>query len=136
MPGALMGTVYANWVYMPTLNFIYITSFVLHGLMVIYPLLSLTAGDHRPSVRWLPACFGFLATVSVPVYFFNLRFDTNFMFLAEPSPGSPLELFEQWFGNPGYLLGFVIMIAIVWAVMYVPFAIRSAAKRNKMKTTR
>lgn len=131
MPGALMGTLYANWVYMPTLNFIYITSFALHGLMVIYPLLALTGGDHRPSLRWLPACFGFLAAVSVPVYFFNLRYGTNFMFLAQPSPGSPLELFEQWFGNPGYLLGFVIMIAIVWAVMYAPFVIMGARDKRR-----
>lgn len=132
MPGALMGAVYANWVHMPTFNFIYITGFVLHGLMVIYPFLGLTSGDFRPSVRRLPLCFAFLAVVSVPVYFFNMRFGTNFMFLAKPSPGSPLVMFEQWFGNPGYLLGFVIMIAVVWAVMYVPFVILQA--RNKTKT--
>ncbi len=130
MPGALMGTIYANWTYMPTFNFIYITSFVLHGLMVIYPLLALTGGDYRPSVRWLPACFGFLAAVSVPVYFFNMHFGTNYMFLSRPSPGSPLELFEQWFGNPGYLLGFVIMIAILWTVMYAPFVILSAREKR------
>ena len=128
MPGALMGTLYANWVYMPTWNFIFITSFVIHGLMVIYPLLALTGGDHRPDIRRLPWCFGFLAAVSVPVYFFNRHFGTNYMFLSRPSPGSPLELFERWFGNHGYLLGFVIMIAIVWTVMYLPFILSGKKK--------
>ena len=122
MPGAAMGLIYANWLYLPAVSFISITSFLFHSIMVIYPLLALAGGDHRPSLKWLPACFGFLAAVSVPVFLFNRHFGTNYMFLSRPSPGSPLELFEQWFGNPGYLLGFVIMIAILWAVMYMPFA--------------
>lgn len=121
MPGALMGMLFADWIDTPVLNFLHISCSVFHGLMIIYPLLSLTSGDFRPNARRLPLCFGFLAAVSVPVYFFNRSFGTNFMFLSEPSPGSPLVWFEQWLGNPGYLLGFVIMIAIVWAVMYIPF---------------
>ncbi len=133
MPGALMGVLYANWGTLPLLNYISITSFFLHGMMVIYPLLAITGGDHRPSPRRLPWCFGFLAAVSVPVYFFNRHFGTNYMFLAEPSPGSPLEWFETWFGNPGYLLGFVIMIAIVWAAMYFPFIIVEAKERSLKK---
>lgn len=135
MPGALMGVLYANWGNMPLGSYISITSFVLHGIMIIYPLLAITGGDHRPSPRRLPWCFGFLAAVSVPVYFFNRHFGTNYMFLAKPSAGSPLELFEKWFGNPGYLLGFVIMIAIVWAVMYLPFALIEAKERRLKKAS-
>lgn len=123
MPGALMGLLFANWTHLPAFNFIHITSFLFHSIMVVYPLLVIAGGEHRPSLRRLPMCFGFLVAVSVPVYFFNKHFGTNYMFLNKPSPGSPLEWFENWFGNPGYLLGFVIMIAIVWTVMYVPFAV-------------
>jgi len=133
MPGALMGVLYANWGTLPLLNYISITSFFLHGMMVIYPLLAITSGDHRPSTRRLLWCFGFLAVISVPVYFFNRHFGTNYMFLAEPSPGSPLEWFENWFGNPGYLLGFVIMIAIVWTIMYFPFAVVEAKEKRLKK---
>ncbi len=128
MPGALVGMLYANWTAYPFFTLIHITSFVLHGLMVVYPLLAVTGGDHRPHLRRLPLCFAFLAVVSVPVYFFNRRFGTNYMFLSEPSPGSPLEWFEDWFGNPGYLFGFVIMIALVWLIMYLPFALTEKKK--------
>ncbi len=123
MPGALMGLLYANWGNLPLWNYISITSFIFHGMMIIYPLLYLTAGQHRPSPKRLPLCFGFLCAVSLPVYFFNRHFGTNYMFLAAPSAGSPLVWFEKLFGNPGYLLGFVIMIAILWAVMYLPFGL-------------
>jgi len=130
MPGALLGILYANWGNLPLLSFISITSFVLHAMLVIYPLFAITGGDHRPSPRRILWCFGFLLAVSVPVYFFNMHFGTNYMFLAEPSPGSPLEMFENWFGNPGYLLGFVIMIAIVWVLMYLPFGIIEAREKR------
>lgn len=123
MPGAAIGMLYANWTAYPVFSLIHITSFVLHGIMVIYPLLALTSGDHRPSLRRMPWCFGFLLAVSIPVYFFNRHFGTNYMFLSRPSPGSPLEWFEALLGNPGYLLGFAVMIAIVWLIMYLPFAL-------------
>ena len=136
MPGALMGLLYANWTNLPTFNFISITSFLLHSIMVIYPLLALTSGEHRPSLRRMPMCFGFLAAVSIPVYFFNKHFRTNYMFLNRPSPGSPLEWFEKWLGNPGYLLGFVIMIALLWTVMYAPFVlVERGGRRERSEQT-
>lgn len=131
MPGALMGILFANWTGYPIFSMIHITSFLLHGMMIIYPLLALTGGDHRPSLKRLPACFGFLLAVAIPVYFFNRHFRTNYMFLRYPSPGSPLEWCEKLLGNPGYLLGFAVMIAAVWALMYAPFVIADCVRRKR-----
>ena len=54
--------------------------------------------------------------MAIPVYGINLLFDTNFMFLMRADTGNPLKVFEQIFGS--HLVGYLILIPIVFAVMY------------------
>ncbi|MBQ4313759.1 MAG: TIGR02206 family membrane protein [Clostridia bacterium] len=134
MPGALAALVFPNWTTTPICNFFHVHSFLIHALLVIYPIMIIAAGEHRPSVKRLPKCLGFLVAAGIPIYFLNKLIDTNFMFLNWPSEGSPLVWFEGLFGNPGYLLGFPILIALVWLVLYTPFVIAdviSAKKREQ-----
>ena len=44
-----------------------------------------------------------------------------FEIVKEKTGKDPLETFEQWFGNPGYLIGFFGLVFIVWVIMYIPF---------------
>ena len=83
-------------------------------------------GDLRPEARQLPKCLGILVCCAVPVALFNRFFGTNYMFLSWPSPGSPLEWFASFLGRPGYLLGYLPMLALVWLILYLPFARRKA----------
>ena len=81
----------------------------------------LTAGgDVVPDEKRLPKCFACLACTAAVLYVFNQCFGTNYMFLAYPSPGSPLEFFAAKLGNPGYIAGYLPIIAAVWLLLYLP----------------
>ena len=135
MPGAFMALVTPNWNVFPAFSFYIMCCYLLHGLLVIYPLMLLIGGDFRPTLRRLPLVVLFLVAVSVPVYFFDVRFGRNFMFLRWPPSGTPLVWFEEWLGNPGYLVGFLVIAAALWLVLYAPFTIADAVKRRRVLQT-
>ena len=120
-PGALFALLFPDWTACPPFAYHSIVAFTVHSLIVAYPLMQVCGGELRPDVRKLPRCFGILLALAVPVYLFNLHFRTNYMFLRYPSPGSPLEWFAALLGNPGYLLGYLPMTALVWGLLYLPF---------------
>lgn len=120
-PGALFALLFPDWTACPPFAYHSIVAFTVHTLLVVYPLMQVCGGDLRPSPRELPRCFGILLALAVPVYLFDCVFHTNYMFLRNPSPGSPLEWFASLLGNPGYLLGYLPMTAAVWGLLYLPF---------------
>lgn len=120
MPGAACAILFPDWSYYPALSFMSFSSFGLHMLIVAYVLMQALSGDIRPDIRRSPACLGIMLGLAAPVYIFDRLTDTNYMFLNWPSPGSPLELFA-FLGRPGYLLGYIPLIAAVWALLYLPF---------------
>lgn len=124
MPGAAAALLFPNWNAYPPLCFYALHSQIIHTLLAGYVVMLLASGDLRPSAKRLWCCAVFLLAVAPPLYFLNHRLDTNFMFLNWPSPGSPLVFFEKLFGTPGYLLGYPIMMAVAWTLMYLPFALR------------
>ena len=85
----------------------------------------------KPKIKNMPKCIGLLVAMAIPIYFINLKFGTNFMFLMRPDSGNPLELFEKLLGN--HLWGFPILLPVVMFIMYLPLAIINA-KGNKKKT--
>ena len=131
LPGALAALLFPDWLRYPLCSFQSIHSFTIHILLITYPIMKLPCGELRPDWKKLPRCFLLLVCVAAPVYVFNKVFGTNFMFLNWPSAGSPLELFAQWLGNPGYLLGLAALFPLVWSVMYLPWIISDAVKRKK-----
>lgn len=128
MPGAACALLFPDWVRYPVFNFLSINSFFVHILLTAYPMMLFFGGKIRPRARRLPFCFLFLVIISVPIYFFDKRIDANFLFLNWPSPGSPLVWFEKWLGNPGYILGYVPMAAVVWTALYLPVELRRRQK--------
>lgn len=123
LPGATAALLFPGWPSLPFLNFIHIHSFVFHALLLIYPILLIVAG-FKPDYKQLSKCLLFLLVVSPILYGLNKILDTNFMFLNNPGTGNPLALFEKWLGNPGYIAGFFVLLAIVWSVLYVPIIIK------------
>lgn len=130
MPGAAAALIFPDWPEYPILNFYSSQSFVIHGLLLCYPLMLLAGRQLRPDWRnlWRPAFF--LSLVSIPMHFVNKRLGTNFLFISESSPASPLELLETRIGSRGYLFGYAALILLVWLVMYAPFIVRDL--RNKI----
>ena len=118
LPGAAAALLFPNWTPLPFWNFLYLRSFLLHGILVAVPIMAVAGGDIRPDPRRLPKCFAVALGLCVPVYLFDQAFQQNFFFLREPSPGSPLEIFARWWGEPGYLLGLPLLLWAVWALLY------------------
>ena len=118
IPGAMLALLFPNWTNMPVLNFFHIHSFTIHLLLVFYPLLLVTTGEVSTDLKSALKGVGLLVAMAIPVYFLNLLWDTNFMFLMEPDSGNPLELFQNLLGS--HLWGFPILLPVVILVMYAP----------------
>ncbi len=121
LPGAAAALLFPDWVEYPLINFMHLHSFLIHGLLVAYPCMLLYSKELRPQVRSLWKCALFLLLVAPPVYLFNKMFHTNFLFINRPSAGSPLSWMAAWLGNPGYLLGYGVLLLLVWTLLYLPF---------------
>ncbi len=129
IPGALLALFFPNWTVLPLWNFFNIHSFIIHGLLVLYPLILVAGGDLTPSVKMMPKCILLLVAMAIPIYFINLILDTNFMFLMEPETGNPLGLFEKYLGS--HLWGFPILLPPVMFLMYIPIFLISKCKKRR-----
>lgn len=129
MPGAAFALLFPDWLYCPALNLLSISGFCGHILLVAYPAVLLAGGELVPDAKRLPKCFACLACTAAVLYVFNQCFGTNYMFLSYPSAGSPLVFFEKLLGNPGYIAGYLPIIAAVWLLLYLPRALRGLRLR-------
>lgn len=119
--GALMALLFADWLVYPILHFQSIHSFVMHGLLLGYIVMLIWSQELKPNEKLLPQVFIFFFLICFGLYYFNKQYGTNFFFLNYPSPGSPLVIFEQWVGNPGYIGLTVLLLLIVWFILYLPW---------------
>ena len=119
-PGAAIALLCPGWLGTKAWSLINLHSVTLHGLLVLYPVL-LVAGGFRPQVRRLPAVLAFLFGSALPIYFLNKVLYTNFYFLNGPTSSPVTALFTRWFGEQGYILGFLPAVALVLAGMYLPW---------------
>ncbi len=126
MPGALAALLFPDWRIYPLISFMTFAGFTGHLLTVTYVVMQVLAGDIVPDIRCAGACFGVMLALAVPVFVFDRFTATNYMFLNYPSPGSPLEWFAS-LGRPGYILGYLPLLAAVWAVIYAPFINKKGA---------
>ena len=116
LPGAALALLFPNWNSLPQWNYMNLHSFFLHAILLLIPVLLLASGMMRPSASRLPFCLICMIGACVPITWVNRYFGTNFFFLERPSKGSPLVWFEQTFGS--HLIGFPVLIALIWAGMY------------------
>ena len=98
-----------------------IHGFVYHVLIILYPWLLFVSGNIRPKTRhiWQPVLL--LCGIVPPVYLFNKKFDSNYMFINVPPENTPLEFLADQMGNPGYLLGYAIFIFLLILTLYQVF---------------
>lgn len=120
MPGALCALIFPNWTEYPMLHFSNINSFTIHGELILIALLALTSKRLIPNIKKLPALIGVIVGMAIPIYFLNHRWNTNFMFINDPSPGSPLMPLYGIFGD-GYVLAALILLIAVWIIMFIPW---------------
>jgi hypothetical integral membrane protein (TIGR02206 family) len=130
IPGALAALLFPTWTKLPLLNFMHIHSFTVHILLATYPIMLTFGKDIRPTLRELPKSLLLLAGMAVPIYFINVIFDTNFMFLMKAGKTNPLYVFEEMWGS--HLWGFPVIMAGVLLVMYFPHIVLLI--KNKIKS--
>lgn len=129
IPGAMAAMIFPDWTMLPPINYNNIHSFAIHILLVAYPVMVTVGGDLKPDWRKLPWCLLFTLCMAVPVYLFNLKFGTNFMFLMRAEPGNPLLIFEQLWGH--HLLGVPVLGTVFIGMMYlILWACRRKAVRK------
>ena len=118
IPGALAALLFPSWASLPFPNLMHIHSFTVHTLLAAYPIMLTSAGEIRPSARYVPKCLALLVVLCIPGIVVNLFFGSNFMFLSYAEPGNPLYLFEQLWGN--HLYGLPILVGAVILIMHAP----------------
>lgn len=131
IPGAMAAMLFPDWTMLPPVNYNNIHSFIIHILLVAYPVMVTVGGDLRPDWRKLPRCLLFTLCLAVPVYLFNLKFGTNFMFLMYAEPGNPLLIFEELWGH--HLLGVPVLGTVFIGLMYLILYVcrKTTARRVK-----
>lgn len=121
MPGALAALLTPDWGAYPLLSFQYLQSITTHSLLILIPVFWIWGEGFRPDIRQLPRCFGLLAGLAGIAALVNQLLGSNYMFLRFAPPDTPLEIFETWCGNPGYLLPLLGLILLIWLVFYLPW---------------
>lgn len=118
LPGALVSLLFLDWSHSYQWNIYSIQSWVIHLFMVVYVVMLLWAKDLKPKVSSIPVVTGIFVVYSVFIYGLNKWWNTNYLYLNWPAPDSPIELFEGWLGNPGYVLIMALVLIVMWIVMY------------------
>ncbi len=134
MPGAVSALLFPNWTRYPQLNYMNIHSFLIHGLLVVFPMMLIIGGRVRPRFSHYYRVWAFLA-VLVPIeLLLNAKLGTNFLFLEKPSAGSPLVPLFELTGEHFYYLGFALLVAGVNFLMYLPFLFLDIRERMNWKS--
>lgn len=133
LPGAISALLFADWNMYPILNVFCQQSFFIHFFEFSYPILLIGSGELRPRFSNLWRVVLFLIVVVPPIYFFNHAYGTNFFFLNEAAADSPLSFLQALMGNPGYIVGFVGLLFVVWLVLYLPWNIKTWREKWKRK---
>lgn len=118
LPGAAAALLFPDWARYPTINFMNLHGFILHTILVLFPVLTMLSGKYLPKLRKIYMPLLFFAAAAPILYRINVWQNTNFMFLNWPSLGSPFETVYQNYGYGGYLAVFGGTVFVVILIMY------------------
>lgn len=117
LPGAVLALLFPNWNFYPAIHFLSVEAFLFHMGILLYVFLMLWSHKIVPDVKKAGHVVLFMFAVVVPIYFFDKRYDVNYMFVNRPSAGSPLVWLAGWMGDPGYLVGYAILMILCVVLM-------------------
>jgi hypothetical integral membrane protein (TIGR02206 family) len=126
---ALAADLFPDWANRPILNVFTWQSFTIHALIFGYVLMRLVAGDLVPDLHNLGRVAIMVVVCAAIGHIANLVWHTNFWFLNTGAPGSPLEGIQMLAGNL-YVPVLIVLLAILWTVMYLPWVLRPQRSRG------
>ncbi len=123
LPGALAALLFPDWLRYPLFNYMSLTGFFEHGLLLTYGASVVAAIAEAPEPRRLfrrdlCASLLFLGLGAPAIAFFDRATGTNYWFLSGPSADSPFLAAWRRGGYGGYLLVFALTAAAVAALCY------------------
>jgi hypothetical integral membrane protein (TIGR02206 family) len=132
MPGAIVAIITPENVldYYHAYGWMPLVFFVWHLLVVAIPIFQVASGELLPDIRKYPQILLILCAYALFVYILNGQLGTNYLYLNNPARGTVLEVFENWFGNPGYVIPMVLLVFFVSFMMFVPWYVK---ERKKVK---
>lgn len=121
LPGAVAALLFPDWFVYPQWNFMNLSSFLLHGLLILFPVWELATRVIRPrlSAIWKPLVF--LVVLTPPIWWFNRVYGTNYFFLNNGSQASPLGLLLELTGPTWYLPAYILLAVVVMALLLLPW---------------
>lgn len=108
----------------PLFSYYYLEFAMTHTILVALPLIWIFIDGFQPNMGRLPQCLGILMAFAAAAALVNRAIGSNYMFLSYAPKGTPLEAFEKWFGDPGYLFPEVLLLIFIWIVLYMPWMIK------------
>lgn len=130
LPGAIAALLTPDWVTNHFINLFVWQSFIIHTLLVSYVLMQMIAKEFQPQWRQLWRVIVFLLIMTPLVAILNQQWHQNFFYIETPVAGSPLEPIALIFGS-FYILGMVLLVAVIWLLMYLPWIVHGRKKINK-----
>ncbi|MCL2323055.1 MAG: TIGR02206 family membrane protein [Oscillospiraceae bacterium] len=130
----IFGVLTPSVVNFPTLSYIYIQGMLSHGIMFLTPMFFIVDCGFRPDVKYVPRIFALFAGVTflfiAPLDYF---LKANWFFIAWAPIGTPIEIFQNLVGWPGYIGLMFVLLIIIWTIMYLPFYLAERSKRRPEK---
>jgi hypothetical integral membrane protein (TIGR02206 family) len=134
LPGAAMALLTPEPSGYPLLNIQYLQSILIHALLVLVPLLLIIGENFRPSLRMLPWNFAALTGLAAFCFGVNFLLNSNYMFVRLAPSDTPIALFDQWVGWPGYIGLMLVLVFVFWLFMYLPWEISARRKKARQKS--
>lgn len=84
LPGTVLALLFPNWNFYPVIHFITLEGFLFHMGIVLYVAGKLASHEIQPDFAKLWQVVLFLTAVVIPIYWFDKRYDVNYMFVNWP----------------------------------------------------
>lgn len=118
LPGAFAALIFPDWTRYPVVNFMCLHSFIIHGILVMVPIMIMLSGEFMPKISNVYKVLILFAVIVPIIYVINVWQDTNFMFLRWPSRSSPFEAVYVKYGYGTYMIVYGIVVVLVIFGMY------------------
>lgn len=119
--GPLAALLFPGWTTAPAFSLPAVCGFAEHTLVISYVIMKLRDKSLRPTLEgiWQPLVFTGIYVSAI--YPFNKQWETNFAFVNWPLPGTPLEMWEQMYGNPGYIACYALVFVLIEIALFYPW---------------
>ncbi|MGI6002133.1 MAG: TIGR02206 family membrane protein [Lachnospiraceae bacterium] len=131
LPAAAAALLFPDWTRYSFWNFLSLHSYAWHFLQLLFPLLLLEDGTVLPRVRNAWKSMAFTAAAFVPVYLFDRAENTNYFFVMQPVPGTPLETLWNTFGETFYIPALYGLVCICILGMYLIYGLAGKIRAAK-----